>query len=233
MAVIKLGGGVTDIRGAIGGSVFSRGKGGNIIRKNAKPCNPRSNLQETRRGNMAYLSRYWSQTLTVQQRADWSAYSAGTIWTNKLGDTIEIGGNAAFLRLNSLLLIAGLALSAAAPTAMGHAGGVPITFDAESDTTNIELDEPGGAWDKDTDDDNLLLFQALPVQGGRAHGTKGFRYIGLVAGDSVAPEAFPLDVPAAYTMADGQIATVKAVHVDEHFRVASASYHSEIVAASV
>lgn len=232
-ALIKLGGGVTDIRGAIGGSVFSRGKGGNIIRKNAKPINPRSDRQETRRGNMAYLARYWSKTLTAAQRADWNAYASGSTWTNRLGETIEINGNAAFMRLNALLLLIGEAVRAAAPTAMGHAGGITIDFDAESDNTVIEMDEPGGAWDKDLDDDWVVLFQALPVEAGRAQGTKGFRYIGAIEGDSGTPPTFPNDQTAAYTMVSGQNVTVKAIHIDPDFRVSSPTFKTVAAAPSV
>lgn len=232
MALIKLGGGVTDIRGAIGGSVFSRGKGGNIIRKNAKPVNPRSNLQETRRGNAAYLSRYWSKTLTAAQRADWRAYADGSTWTNRLGETITITGNAAFLRLNALLLLIGEAVRAPAPTAMGHAGGITIAFDAETDTTNIEFEEPGGAWDKDLDDDWVIFFQPLPVEAGRARGTRGYRYIGEVEGDSGTAPTFPLDVTAAYTMVAGQNVTIKAVHIDPDFRVSSPVFQTEAAAPS-
>lgn len=232
MANIQFGVAIADARGSVGGNVFSRGRGGAILRNRVKPVNPRSALQNVRRGQQSFLSRYWSQTLTVQERADWNAYAAGTTWTNKLGQSIEINGNAAFMRLNSLLLLIGVAVREGAPTAMGHAGGITLAFDAESDTSNIEVAEPGGAFDKDLDGDYVILFQALPVSGGRAAGTKGFRYIGYFEGDSVAAPTFPQDIASAYTMVDGQIATCRAIHIDPDFRVSSAVYQSEIVAAS-
>lgn len=223
---------VAEARGSIGGVTFSRGAGGAIARNRTRPINPRSNLQEIRRGNAAYIARYWSHTLTVDQRADWEAYTAGTSWTNKLGQSISIGANAAFLRLNTLLLILGEPVRDDAPTALGHAGGITIGFDAESDTKNIEFEEPGGAWDKDTDDDFILFFQALPVEGGRVRSTKGIRYIGSVEGDGTTAPTFPLDIDSEYSMQESQNVTIKAVHIDPDFRVSSAVFATEASAPS-
>lgn len=233
MALIKLGGLVTDIRGAIGGLVFGKGKGGNIARSNKKPINPQSNRQGTVRGNQAYITRHWSNALTVQQRADWNAYAAGTTWTNRLGDTIGINGNAAFGALNTLLLLASLPIRAEAPTAMGRAGGITIDFDAQNDLTILALDEPGGAFDKDLDDDVVILFAALPVEGGVARSTRGFQFIGVVEGDSVTAPTFPTVTPGNYTFQAGQKITMKAVHIDPDFRTASATFFTVIAAPSI
>jgi len=219
MALIKLGGGITDIRGKMGGNVFSRNKGGNYIRANVRPCNPRSPLQNQRRAHMAHLTKYWSNTLTPQERVDWIAYAAGTAWTNKLGEAITINGMAAFLRVNAVLGILDPTVHSAAPTATGHAGGVTFTFVAESDTTKIQVDEPTGAFSKDITDHRLLLFQGLPTEIGRIATPKGFRYIGLVAGNETTPPTFPLELTSAYTMTAGQFITIKAMFVDEDYRV--------------
>ena len=232
-ATVLLGGGVTDIRGSIGGTTFARNAGGNYIRARMKPTNKRSALQTARRAQVSYLTKEWSATLTDTQRGDWRAYAAGTTWTNRLGQTIEINGLAAFLRLNALLTMIGQTYRPAAPLAMGHAGGVTITFDAENDTTNIELDEPGGSFDKDTDDHHLAIFQALPVEAGVVHGTKGFRYIGVTSGDSAAPPSYPVDIAAAYTMVAGQIITCRAMFIDQNFRVSGPTEFSEPAAPSI
>lgn len=230
MAVIMLGGGVTDIRGKIGGNVFSRGKGGNIIRKNTKGCNPRSSLQSARRANTAWLAKRWSNDLTAQQRADWRAYAAGTTWTNKLGQTIEIGGNAAYLRLNVLHRLIPSVPIDAAPLAMGHGGGIEFTFAAESDTSKIQLDEPTGAFDNDTDIQNIWWFMGLPSEPGRDATPKGFRYIGRTWGSSGAPLAYPYELTAAYTMRTGQLITLRAMWHDENYRVAGPFWGTDLAA---
>lgn len=233
MALIKLGGGVTDIRGAIGGTVFSRGRGGAIARKNTKPVNPRSTSQNTRRAMTAYIAKSWSNELTEQQRIDWRAYAAGTVSKNRLGETISGAGNAAYMRLNTLMILGGGVLIKPAPLAMGHGGGVTIAFTAESDTRKIQLAEPGGSFDADLDLHKLWLFMGLPAEPGRIAPPKGFHYIGTVAGNSTTPPTFPLEIDAPYTMRAGQTITLRAMWHDEHYRVAGPFFGSATAAPSI
>lgn len=219
MANIMYGGGVTQIAGKMGGNVFARNAGGDYIRSNKKPVNPRSSRQSVRRANMAYITKHWSSVSSEQERADWRAYAAGTGWQNKLGQAIEINGLAAFLRLNTLFAFAGAGVHAAAPTAMGHAGGVTYTFAAESDTGKIQMNEPGGAFDKDVGNNNLLVFMGLPSEAGRLAKPKGFRYLTWIQGSVGDPPAFPLEIQGAYTMAEGQLITLRTMFLDEEFRV--------------
>lgn len=232
MALVKLGGGVTDARGAIGGTVFSRGKGGNIIRSNKKPCNPRSSLQEPKRALAAWISKSWSNTLTEQQRTDWRAYAAGTGWTNRLGEAIEINGLAAFLQLNALYTIPSPTLHADAPTAMGHSGGVTLTFAAESDTKFLQFNAPGGAYDNDTDFHNIWLFMGLPTQPGQIALPSGFRYIGRLEGGKEPAITYPAQLEAAYTMAAGQRITVGYIFTDDNHRTNTKLFVTDIAAPS-
>lgn len=230
MVLFRFGGGVTDARGSLGGTTFSRNAGGNYGRARVKPVNKRSALQNTRRAEVAALTKRWSNTLTAQQRADWRAYAAGTTWTNKLGEVVEINGLAAYLRLNVLHRLIPSTPIDAAPLAMGHGGGVTFTFAAESDTSKIQLDEPGGAFDKDTDIHNLWLFQGLPQEAGNAGIPKGFRYIGRVWGSSGAPLAFPYELDSAYTMAVGQNITLRAMFHDEYYRCSGPFWATDLAA---
>lgn len=226
MALIKLGGGVTDIRGSMGGNTFSRSKAGNYLRSNKKPVNPRSSLQVTRRANTAYLMKYWSNSLTEQQRTDWRAYAAGTAWTNKLGETIENSGLSAFVRLNVFQLMIPSGIIEAAPLAMGHAGGVTMTFAAENDTSKLQMDEPGGSFDMDTDIQTLYVSMGIPSEAGRLGIPKGFKYIGRIWGSSGAPLVFPYEMDAPYTMQAGQLITIRAMFQDENYRISGPFYYS-------
>ncbi|HUX03191.1 MAG TPA: hypothetical protein VMY35_19690 [Phycisphaerae bacterium] len=230
MALLKFGGGVTDIRGSIGGTTFSRCAGGNYMRARTKPVNPRSPTQNARRSRVAYLSTYWSKTLTEQQRTDWRAYAAATSWTNKLGESININGLAAFLRLNALVLLYSSTVIAAAPLATGHAGGVTLAFTAENDTTKLQLAEPGGAFDKSDNDHMLMIFAGIPAEAGKLSIPKGFKYVTHLAGNLAAPQVFPFEMTAPYTMAAGQRITIKAMFKDESNRV-SGPFWAQAVAA--
>lgn len=229
MAVIMLGGGVTDIRGSIGGSTFSRSKAGNYIRSRKKPVNPRSNLQGERRAAASQLSREWGKTLTEAQRSAWRAYADDTNWTNKLGQTITIPGLAAFLRTGAMLLLAGEVYQPAAPTESGSAGAVDFTFTATADDQKIVVTEPGIPWDKDTNDDFVLFFQGLTGPAGRIATPRLFNFLGKLEGDSVTPPTFPHEFTSKFTFNEGNQVTIAVVHLDALGRV-SARTHKRMVA---
>ena len=219
MALVLLGGGVTDLRGSIGGNTFSRSAAGNYARARMKPTNPRSALQNTRRAEVAYLMKYWSDQLTEQQRTDWRAYATGTTWHNGLGQVIEISGIAAFLRVNVLQRLIPSGVIDAAPTAMGQGGGVTLSVPAEWDTTKLQIAEPGGSFDKDTNIHTIWLFQGIPTEVGRLATPKGFKYLGRIWGSSGAPLSFPYEMTSLYTMAVGQRITLRGMFQDEHYRI--------------
>jgi len=217
----------------MGGTTFSRCAGGNYIRARTKPVNPRSPLQIIRRSNVGFLTRYWSETLTEQQRTDWRAYCTGTTWTNKLGETIQINGLAAFLRLNALRLIVGYAVSADAPTAMGHAGGNTITFAAHTDTNKIQIDEPVGAFDTDVPGHMMCFFQGIPSEPGRIATPKGFKYIGYFHSTGGGTPAFPVELTSAYTMQDDQRITLRSRFRDDKDRVSGPFWATATAAPSI
>lgn len=233
MALVKLGGGVTDIRGSIGGTTFSRCQGGNYMRARTKPTNPRSTLQTARRANVGYLTKYWSNDLVEQDRDDWRAYAAGTTWHNKLGEAIEINGLAAFLRTNALAALQAVPAIVGPPTAMGHAGGVQFTFLAESDTSKLQVAEPTGAW-VNTEATNVLFFSAgLPTEAGQLAIPKGFRHIAALPGITPGGQVWPYELDAPYTMALGQRVTMSAMFMDANFRISGPHIASVLAAAAI
>lgn len=231
-ALIMFGGGVTDMRGSIAGTTFSRSRSGNYARARKKPINPHSTLQNTRRAEMAYLMKFWSNNLTEQERVDWRAYALGTTWTNRLGQTIEVNGNSAFVRLNMLQRLTPSTVITAAPLAMGHAGGVTQSFSPEYDTTKLQIDEPTGSFDKDIDIMTLWYFMGIPREVGNIAIPKGFKYCGRVWGSSGTPLTFPYELTATYTMALGQRITVKTMFQDAQYRVSGPHYMTALAASS-
>lgn len=217
-ATIKLGGGVTGIRGSIGGTTFSHNAGGDYIRNRTKPINPRSPLQNTRRAFLARCAKAWSNELEPQERTDWLAYAKGTTWKNRLGDEIGINGLAALVRVNTLLAMGGEAFRTAAPTKTGHAGGLTFSFKAESDNTVIQINKPAAPFDESTPGHMVYFFMGHPTEIGRICTPKGFRYIGRVYGHDT-PLEYPVALDAAYTMTEGQFITIRAMWHDEDFRV--------------
>ncbi|HUX16955.1 MAG TPA: hypothetical protein VMW52_10820, partial [Phycisphaerae bacterium] len=214
MANILTSAAITDIRGSMGGLTFSRNAGGAYIRARIKPINPNSARQVAIRQGMAQLSGRWSTVLTAIQRTAWLAYSAATVWTNKLGQVVTITGLAAYLRSNSLLLQAGEALRDDAPTLDGHAPEVTTTILAAPTAQTITVAEPTAGFDADLDDYVLLVFQGQPLSAGSNRIPNRFRFMEAIVGDSVTPPTFPAALAAVFPILDGGSNTAKFVAVD-------------------
>ena len=223
MALIKLGGGVTDIRGSIGGTTFSRSKAGNYARGRVKPVNPCSNVQETRRTAISHLSRYWALTLDAAERTGWNQYAAGTTWTNKLGEVITINGLAAFIRANTLRLLLTAPILEARPTEYGHAGSVTSVISASAATQKVTLQTPVGGWSDDLANDWLIGFQGLPASGGRQGVPKRWSYFMALHGGGP-PNVFPKAIDTDYPIVAGQQCVVRLIHLDPTGRVSTSTF---------
>ena len=231
MATVKTSALIADIRGAVGGNVFTRNKGGLSVRSRIKPLNPKSTYQQARRALLSGAAAYWA-VLTAQVRADWQAYAVNTSWTNRLGDSINIGGEAAFIRVATMLQLAGQGLPAAAPTAYGHASATIGTVTAITTTQIATLAEPVVGWDKDIDSDWLLVFAAMPQPASREMAPSRWRFMEAIEGDSVTPETFPYALAAwPWTYKEGDRLTIAYVHIDPESRISVRTFASCFAAA--
>ncbi len=123
MAIVTFGGGVTGIRGSIGGSTFSVGHSGPYVRRRQKPHFPRSDAQGKRNAALLVAAQAWRDELNAGHRADWIALAAGTDFVNALGQTYQIQGNALYIRTHSALESAGEMPQANAPNAATEVAG--------------------------------------------------------------------------------------------------------------
>jgi len=220
MANVKYGGGVTDIRGSIGGTTFTRGASGAVARQRVKCINPNSNSQSARRAVVSALSQQWSKLLTPTERADWNAYAAGTNFLNKVGDTIQISGLACYIRSNTLRLQMGLASTALAPITTGQAAGTVAVITATVSDGKIHIAEPSAGFDKSVAGEYIAVFVAAPMNPGRVSSPRGWKYLTKVTGN-VSPPTFPIDVLNAYTHILGQQYGVSMTHLDHDGRVSA------------
>jgi hypothetical protein len=191
MASVKFGGGVLDARGSIGGQTFSRNSFGAYIRSRVVPTNPNTARQQAVRAAVSYLVDRWTSTLTPAQREAWALYAANISMLNKLGESIKLSGFNHFVRSNAPRKQALVAVVDDAPTEMILPAAAPeaiitvsvadaydVTFDNAEDWAN-----ENGAY--------MLCYAGQPVGPGRSYLSGPFRYVGKVAGDSVAPPASP------------------------------------------
>jgi len=223
MALIRFGGGVVDARGSVSGNVFTKTKAGATLRSRRMPIRRKTNSQILRRSVASRATHAWGATLTAAQRAAWDLYALNTGWTNKLGESINIGGLGAFVRLNGILGIFDSALHAPAPTAYGHASSTLAVISAVPEATDIVLAEPSIGWDKDLQDDQLLIFQNLPQSPGKAAMPKRPLYLEILTGADALPVEFPYDVSvlSGYPLVDGERVSLSFIHIDPEFRVST------------
>lgn len=109
MALFTPGGAVGQISGRVAGNVFSHNRGGPYIRNGTIPTLVTSEAAINAKARMTAQSQRWDN-LTVIQRLAWLEWARSNPVTNRLGSQVTIGGNAAFVGINTRLALAGQAL---------------------------------------------------------------------------------------------------------------------------
>jgi hypothetical protein len=227
MALIRTSVAVGDISGSVGGGTFARSKGGLGLRTRRKPINPRSERQQARRSNIAYLTSYWGSTLSAVNRELWMTYAANTSWTNRLGESIKLTGMNMFVAINSLLLLAGQSLKAAAPATAGGSAAPIFTVTCDVSDAQVKIAEPSVGFTKATTGDLLLIFMGRPQSPGQSGPPKGFRYAGTIVGSSSTPPTFPTTTAAPFSFTATQRVVVECLHIDVDGRP---SFRSQAIA---
>lgn len=129
-ASVTYGGGVTEFRGSIGGSVFSINHAGAYVRKksyNIRPQRPQTAIKQSVFG---YLCNYYKDFLTSGEKTAWETYASNTPLTNRLGETYYMTGMQAFIRTNVAHIQCGLAVTDTAPGTSGI-GSPPVIDNAD------------------------------------------------------------------------------------------------------
>lgn len=160
MGLVRYGGGITQMSGAVGGDVHFRNRFGNCIRPRTKPVNPHSPRQEFARAVVSHLAEVWHGDLTSVQRNLWGVYAAAVAMKNRLGETIHLTGFNHFIRSNCPQLQLGEAIKEDAPTTLSLMEKDETTLCSEEDiaaqTFTFTFDSTG--WGTNPDDKYWLCF---------------------------------------------------------------------------
>lgn len=207
MATIKLGGIVSDIRGSVGGLVFSRNRGGAYVRQRTAPINPKTALQSAIRAIIAQLTAGWGSLLSDAQRAAWAVFAANVPAKNKLGDVIFLSGFNQYIKANTVLLNAGLAIVADAPILFALPGEDPTyatEVDAGTGIISVAFDDTRG-W-VDESGAGLIVQMGIPVSPGVTFFDGPWRHAGVILGDDVAAPTSPdTTITVPFEVGDGQL----------------------------
>lgn len=213
MAKITAGIIVSEIRGKVSGNVFSKNKGGAIVRNRVTPINRRSESQSKTRQTLAALAASW-RGLTQDQRNSWNAAAPNFPQSDNLGQTIFLSGEQLYIRCNTNLSLAGLSqiVNAPNPASFEVIGFTSLTADASDGTISLAFtpNVPAGK--------TLMIRATAPHSAGISFvGQSKFRFIKGVAAAQTSPQAIGSEyasVFGAITGATGQKIAVELFLLD-------------------
>ncbi|MBA7611617.1 hypothetical protein ES703_18845 [subsurface metagenome] len=204
-ALVQFGGGITKMSGSIAGNTFGRNRSGNYVRSRTKPVNPNSAGQVKIRAALAYLTEYWKDFLSEDNRIAWATYATAIAMKNKLGETIKLSGFNHFIRSNSIRLHNN--------TNVLHEGPVINTLPEHDPTLSIDVDETpqkiavsfdaGMAWNKEVGG-CLFIQQGRPQNITRNFFGGPYRLSGHFAGTALNGSASPRNTTVTFPVAVGQ-----------------------------
>ncbi len=177
-----------NIRGSIGGNVFSHNGGGDYIRRRVAPTNPNSTRQQTMRSFLGTLATLWSTTLTPAQRAAWNTWAENQTRVGPLGNNINLTGLNGYIWTNTHILDAGDTRIDDPPVTVAPDALLTMAATISADTTAdiVFSPTPLGAAER------TLLFMSLPQSGAGEPNFKQARIVGYGALAQATPWAATL-----------------------------------------
>lgn len=233
MALFKYGAIVVDVRGSIGGTVFSRNGSGAIGRARVKPVNPNTPAMQRAKNFFSAASSIWNGGLiTEAQRIAWRTYAAGVKWTNKLGETIILNGNSVLAQSACARLTAGLTEILDGPTDLTQAAAdelYSVVASEGAQTLEITFDD-SRTWAAD-DLGGMSIFMGQPQNAGTKSFSGPYTFAGSLLGNTAIPLISPLTVAAPFAVVEGQRITVQARILEVDGRVSKTFQNSGLAVA--
>lgn len=198
MAKVLLGPMAAEVRGQVGGVVFSRNTFGAYIRNNTSPVNPNTERQQTVRSGFGQAAVRWRDDTTPDERASWEQYALGTPLPNVFGLRQILSGNSLYIRYNAIAISEGLTPVDDGPATPGEAAMLIPTI--TGDTTLGILLTAFTPTPLVTADKIMILESALPVSQSRNFFNSPFTRVAFIDGD----ETLPFTLRVNTTVAIGQ-----------------------------
>lgn len=199
MAKAKFGMMVTDMRNKVGGQVFTKNRGGAVVRTKVTPANPQTASQSSVRNRFTTLSQAW-RALTQAQRDAWNAAVTGYQRTDIFGDLRSPSGLNLFQRLNNVLLAIGETQidTPPLPGEVANCYVTSVTAAVAVPAMSIVLNAAVPA------DTAVKLFATEPMSPGREFVKSQFRLIAVLP----AAEATPFNALASYVTKFGSTGAI-------------------------
>lgn len=185
MAKIKLSAIVSEMRGKLNGSVFSKNRGGAYLRTKVTPVNPQSLAQGSVRALLTTLSQSW-RGLTEAKRLAWNSAVSQFTSTDIFGDIKTPSGINLYNKLNLNLGAIGEAAidTPPNPVGVGYVSALSLVADESANTIAATFTAEGGTVDQ------TVIVEATPcLSAGKSFVKSEFRQIGTFAGNAASPQA--------------------------------------------
>lgn len=232
MALIKFGGGITEMRGSIAGNVFARNRYGAYVRSRTKPINPNSVMQGLVRSAMSAVTEYWNTTLTAAQRTAWATYASAVAMKNKLGETVYLSGFNHFVRGNATRSRLNLDIVSDGPTELTlPAKDTTIAVTASVATQKVTVDFDNAQSWANVADGHLCLFVGVPQMVTRNFFAGPWKYAGKVDGATPTPPVSGAQITSPFTLVLGQRLFCYLVILEADGRYSEPMYASCTIAA--
>lgn len=197
MAKIKLSAMVSEMRGKLNGSVFSKNRGGAYLRTKVTPVNPQTTAQGNVRSKLTNLSQSW-RGLTDAQRNAWNTAVSNFTGTDIFGDIKTPSGINLYTKIN--LNLANVAQSQLnlppLPSSVGVFNSLTITATATTPALSIAFTQTGVAAGQ-----TVVVEATTQLSAGKNFVKSEFRKIGTFAGGT----ATPYNALSAYTAKFGSL----------------------------
>lgn len=205
MAKIKLSAIVSEMRGKLNGSVFSKNRGGAYIRTKVTPVNPSTIAQGAVRAALTSISQAW-RGLTEAQRLAWAGAVSAFTSTDIFGDIKTPSGINLYNKLNLNLHAIGEASISTPPAvvSVGYVSALSLAADASANTIAATFTAEGASVDQ------TVIVEATPcLSAGKSFVKSEFRQIGTFAGNATSPQA----IGAMYVAKFGAMTADKKIFV--------------------
>lgn len=138
MALITLGSMVGQASGRLGSVIYSHNRGGSYVRNGTIPITSTTEQALAAKNRLASTSSYW-KSLTDAQRLSWRSYAEANPVLNRLGQSITLQANAAYLALNSRLVAAGQSIISAPPITPAPGGLLTLVQECDIGLGDFDL----------------------------------------------------------------------------------------------
>lgn len=177
---------VSEVRGKVGGVVYTRNRYGAIMRTFVKPTVSTTEYATNAKARLSAATQAW-QGLSASEKLSWGEYAAGNPVMGALGEQQILTGHVAYVGIRTRMALAGVALLTDPPVGTPPMPLTSLTLTADIGIGDVEVAftaTPLGATEQ------LWLKACAVSSSGINYVENLFRYIGTTPGAQASPWVF-------------------------------------------